>query len=558
MKVRCLLIIILFSLFSLIGCQSKGEISDSPVEVSYYSSIGYHFGVPFGINKLSAIDKKLREHSYKLEKQGGRLVSYSVVGYSGVLKKSGNGSKEVYWRLIYTTNGKLKSIKSFDHKMRLINTRSYLYDASGKKYATVTFKKTLLAKVYRKNTAGDFGGLNKQYNKNPKIAQHRLSFGKEGYVERLEFLDADGHSINDGDKSFGRVFEYSSIGRVTLESKVLKKKDELKGRWATIQLTYQKELSVIEYLDTQNEIALGPNGDAIIRLKHDSYGRITEKSHFGLYLGSNKKTKDCLRIKYRYDSKGNVIKESCFSQMEDIVILSKKGYASIVYEYSAMNILERMSYLGVNNEPVTGPGGYSSKVLVPTANGEGIKRTYFNISGEVAPLFQGVATVASINYDQGLRIKTSFLDVNGKPAMYSNSYAAEDRFFNKEGQAIRFTYFDTHGDLTLTKNGFNSIERKYDANGNLAESSFLGVNNELIQNASGISRIINKHDEWGRLVEKVFLGLDDKKTNGDRGFARKVKKFEDNGNLIDIQYYDKNGLPVEVLPTNKPNCCRCV
>jgi len=553
-----LLIVFGFILLSLMGCQSKGEITGSRVEVSYYSSIGYHFGVPFGINKLSAIEKNLREHSYKLETQGGRLVSYSVVGYSGVLKKSGNGSKEVYWRLIYTPKGELKSIKSFDNEMRLINTRSYLYDASGRKHATVTFKKTLLAKVYRKNTAGDFGGLNKQYNKNPKIAQHRLSFGKEGYVKRLEFLDVDGKSINDGDKSFGRAFEYSSIGRVTLESKLLKKKDELKGRWARVQLTYHNELSVIEYLDAQNEIALGPNGDAIIRLKHDSYGHITEKSYFGLYLGSNKKTKDCLRIKYTYDSKGNVTKESCFSQMDDIVILSKKGYASIVYEYSAMNVLERMSYLGVNNEPVTGPGGYSSKVLVPTANGEGIKRSYFNINGEVAPLFHGVATVASKNYDQGLRRKTSFLDVNGKPAMYNNSYAAEDRFFNKEGQAIRFTYFDTNGDLTLTKNGFNSIERKYDANGNLAESSFLGVNNEPIQHTSGVSKITNKHDKWGRLIEKVFLGLDDKKINGERGFASKVKQFDDNGNLIDIQYYDKNGLPVEVLPSNKSTCCPCV
>lgn len=193
------------------------------------------------------------------------------------------------------------------------------------------------------------------------------------------------------------------------------------------------------------------------------------------------------------------------------------GYYAILREYDEEGHNYHISYLGLNNEPITTSNGYSDIYRTFYETGKIRTEKYYDSSGN--PVCNSTYGYGCFNeYDgNGNKVKTIYLDEKDQPKIVGLGYAI-----------IILTYHISDGQ----DNGKVEYEFYYDEN-----------RQPIAQSLGHYGVYKADYDIYGQNALLTYLDEDGQPMNTTRGYATVVRTYYTDGARRTERYFDANGLP---------------
>jgi len=481
--------------------------------VAYYSNKITEWGVPKGIEPLTAAEAAHRGASYRIITQGrlGPVLSMEVVNSAGHLgyglfaltrSPEQNTNTPFGWEYAYDPQGRIAYEVALNRRGQRIRTTIYAPSEPGAKGSRAAY------------VVGPNGSLAPE--KGSCAAFVTYDYSPEGYETRTHYYDQNGNPTPGKDGAFINQKKYDQFGR-QIESTSLWKDgrpmNDMDGNSGG-RLSYDDHgnLVSIELVD-----AAGNPTDAntrnknlthLFKAKYDDHGNLVEGYRQRANGDSILASGLCKIARYSVDERGNWIETYCVRPDGQ---LSKTGFAVSKNKFDNDDQMVEATYFDGDGHSVLGPGGaFQDKVK-------------YDLDGDVTE-------VASYGTD-------------GRPIINSNGFHKKIREF-KSGHEIRTEFRDAEGRLVALDEGFAAVDREYDAQGNETGTTYLGVDDRPIRNRTeGYAIRTVSFDACQRATESKFFDADRHPLRSKKEYAEIRQAYDENNNVKEEAYFDENNHP---------------
>ncbi|MDR1455644.1 MAG: protein kinase [Tannerella sp.] len=341
-------------------------------------------------------------------------------------------------------------------------------------------------------------------NENPtsgylKYASRETACDEMGNILKIRYYDTKKNLTLSPDGCAGFDYKYDDRGNTT-ETARIGEDGKYQPGYLIVKSTYDPSDNETEraLYDSGHQPALNTSGYHKVRRTYDSRKQILEER----YLGKEDNRPVALAgssvaiIRYEYDPKGNVIRQSWFNT-SDHPTAGSEGYAVRKNEYDAMGRLVRQTYFDENGAPTRpsvfvpeGLAGYDkwgNRNYIASADGSG--RTIDNPHTGWA--------IRRSEYDMhGNLLSESWYDKNDKPCTEKNTGAAKVEYTcNRQGKRTETRYYDTDG---APRKNNHAVERAlYDERGRIIETAVYDHSGQAVDSRAGFHKVIHTYDEQG-------------------------------------------------------------
>jgi hypothetical protein len=542
---------------------------------AYYKDYVTAWGVPKGIEPLTAAEVGHRSSSYRITTQGflGPVESMERVNSAGHL---GNGlytlsasaeekaDKPFRWEFAYDPQGRIA------YEIGL--------NAQGQSISTIIYGPANSRSMHSRTAY--------EINRNGSLAPEKGScaasviyeYSPEGYISRTYYYDQNANPTPGKDGAFIKKAKYDEFGQI-IESTSLwkdgKPMNDTDGNAGT-RLLYDENgnLVSLEKLDAAGNPA-EPGKDHIYRttIKYDERGNMVRLSQqqangdpalsFGL----------CKAITNRFDARGNRVETYCVRRDGQ---LSKTGWAIAKNKFDDDDQMTESAYYDGDGHPVLGPGGafreplsydrdgniteYAAygtddrpiinnkgfhKLISEFKNGHVIRTEYRNVDGKLVVLADGFAAI-SREYDaQGNETVTTYLGVDDRPVSNrTEGYAIKTVSYDACGRATETRFFDSDKHPVRSKKGYADVRQSYDESNTVKEEAYFDDKNRPARSTDGYARVVREFDRNRNIIDEQYLDAEGKPFLVKGAYAQRKTRYDNHNNLVEEDYLGSSGDPV--------------
>ena len=543
------------------------------IKSEYAAYLGEKYGVPFGVTFLTEEQRSKKVYHYRLDYQGGKLVELSHRNSYGYLKNDDKrGSAR--WVYEYKSNGHLLSVKSYTSLENPAETKTYQF-TSTKSEALVSYRyqgkdTEIGSHVYQ-------GGFSEEFEAKSSITQHRLTFNKQGWLEKEVYLDSSDFPTSTSEGVYGLIHSYNKQG-LELSEIYLGIKGEpfpFKGVVETANILDGMG-NIIEqiYLNEDRSLVINENGFSQLKVKYDSQGNLVEGFFYGVDGNPTLHNKGYHSIKREYDFRGNIIGELYYG-IEGEPVNNVEGYFSKKYKYDDLGNIIYSSVYGVDSKSIINGDGFFAQKNDYDNRGNAIRSSFYGLDSKPVVIKSGISVVertfdergnikvwsyygldnkpiirdggySSVEYvfdKQGNEVSRSYYGVDNNPVIRDGNYSSVEYIYDKRGNEITRSYYGVGGKPTLFKDGYSSVKRIFDAKGNQVARSYYGIDGEATFHKDGISSLKRTFDERGNEIGRFYFGVDGKPIHHKNGESSVKRSFDDRGNEVTTAYFGIDGKP---------------
>jgi hypothetical protein len=302
----------------------------------------------------------------------------------------------------------------------------------------------------------------------------------------------------------------------------------------------------VTYRDGKGLPAAGPDGAFGQSIQHDKSSGLTTCL---LSLDAEgRKMKDNAGncgMQVKYDKNGwDVEERSVGPDLKPMPL--KDGYVIRKNQYDGSGRPHRITFHGMNGEPVVSIDGYHGREIEYDEHGNQTVETYLGLDGKPTSLDDGYATLR-IAYDgHGKMTLAQYYGVNGEPALSKkNGYHGFKAEYDDHGNETVITYLGKDGKPTSLNDDYATLKMAYDPHGKMTLAQYYGVNGEpALSKKNGYHGFKAEYDDHGNETVITYLGKDGKPTSLDDGYATLRMAYDPHGKMTLARYYGANGEPV--------------
>jgi hypothetical protein len=303
----------------------------------------------------------------------------------------------------------------------------------------------------------------------------------------------------------------------------------------------------IMYRDSKGLAAAGPDGAFGRSMQYDGRGRLTGIQSLdanGRRMIDNSGNGG---MEVKYDNNGWEVEErSVGPDLKPMPL--KDGYVIAKMRYDRYGRLERMTFHGLNGEPVVSKkNGYHGWEAKYDEHGNETVETYLGLDGKPMSVGDGYATLKSTYDSRGKLTRISFYGVNGEPVLSKRyGYHASDIKYDEHGNDTAMAFLDNDGKPMAAADGFATMRSAYDARDNLIRLTFQDSNGEpVLSKKNGYYGWEADYDEQGNKIVSTYLGKDGKPMPGTDGYATLRMAYDSRGNVVRVTLHGANGEAVK-------------
>lgn len=257
------------------------------------------------------------------------------------------------------------------------------------------------------------------------------------------------------------------------------------------------------------------------------------------------------KVKYEYNSNGNIIKNSFLDEQDQMKPEPGTGIAYRKMKYNAMGNMLEQSLFSIDDKLVLGASGYAKQVNTFDDYSNNLSSSYFDAEKNPVENKEIAAFKEQLTYDdRGDLVLNEFFNTENElinSAVLGYAYKAME--YNDMGLIIREAYYDKSNKPIIFKGlGAHAKLSEYSAKGELMKTSFQNLAGEAFMHpACNCASISFKHDSFGNVVEESYLNLEGQLTQeGKKNIARRLYNFNPMGFMELTQYFDANGNEITI------------
>jgi hypothetical protein len=247
----------------------------------------------------------------------------------------------------------------------------------------------------------------------------------------------------------------------------------------------------------------------------------------------------------KYDEKGYDIEDT--SVGPGLKPMPVDGYVICKNQYDRFGRLRRISFHGVNGEPVRSKkDGYHGWQADYDEQGNQTGVTYLGLDGKPMPIADGYAIFKSTYDSRRNLILQTFHGVNKEPVLSKkDGYHGFKAEYDEQGNRTVETYLGLDGKPMPTADGYATLKATYDARGKLTRMRFYGVHDEpVLSKRDGYHGFEAHYDEQGNQIVETYIGLDRKSMLTADGYATVRMGYDLRSKLTLMRFYGVQGEPV--------------
>jgi hypothetical protein len=513
--------------------------------VAYYKNYVTVWGVPKGIEPLTAAEIGHRSKSYRIITRGlyGPVLSMELVNSAGHL---GNGLFAITSSPEQNANTPFRWEYAYDAKGRVVyeiglNRQNQRSETTV--YGPAEESSILSRPVYDIGRDGSLAA-----EKGSCAAFERYDYSPEGYVTQVHYYDQSGNPTPGKDGAFIRAMKYDQLGRriqVTELWKDGKPMNDMDGNSGT-RFFYDEKGNLI---NAENLDAAGAPSDANKRNKDSVFRSINKYDNNDnpvevyfqdksgspyLVLGS------CKAFKYAYDERGNVAEAHCIRADGQ---LSETGWAVTRHTFDNEDRIIETAYFDRSGHPVLGPGGIFQERVKYDPDGNAAEVAEYSTNGRSVISSVGFHRKVS-EFKNGHEIQTEYRGTDDRLVALDKGFAAVNKEYDSQGNEMMDTYLGVDDRPVPNRTeGYAIKTMSYDACGRATETKFFDADNHPVRSKKGYAAIRQGYDENNEVKEEAYFDERNQPGRSVDGYARVVREFDRNRNLIDERYLDGKGQP---------------
>lgn len=323
---------------------------------------------------------------------------------------------------------------------------------------------------------------------------------------------------------------------------------------------YNKDGQMIklEYYNTEGKIAQNGSGFAIVKFLYSrGYDSVIARFDAAGNSVRSAATGDSIAIlKSEYDSRGNLIKESCYDAQGN-PISSHAGVHEIVRTWSANNTLITISNFDDFELPSADRDGISTTRYLRDKSGRLLQTADYGINGAPVKNYTDEVFMIKYKYDElGRTTNTSFWKDSITPMPRWSGNYQQSTAYDQQGQVAEFSSLDINGKPMTGKDGTSKCKLIRRPDSRLGERQYFAEDSPALKKrgvTNNYSSIKYGYDENGRINELTFFGPDNQPVNAvvdlDHPFnAQRIIFTYKFSRIITQTFYEiGNNDPVETL-----------
>ena len=503
--------------------------------VAYYKSYATVWGVPKGIEPLTAAERGHRNSSYKITTQGvlGPVQSMERVNSAGHLgnglfaitaSPEENADTPFRWEYAYDPWGRIAYEVNLDRHRQRISATLYGLADSGSTSSRAAY-------VIKRN-----GSLASE--KGSCAAHVGYDYSPEGYVTQIHYYDYDNKPTPGKDGAFIKETKYDNFGRIIQSTSLWqdgKPMNDMDGS-ATERDSYDTKGNLVnmEFLDA----AGNPSKNGFFRLtkSYDDRGNTAEV----YWQTANGEPKplfgSCKTVKYRNDEHGNQAGGYCLRQESKP---SKSSFAIFKNKFYKEDQLIESTFFDGDEHPILGPDGAFRETLSYDADGNITEFAAYGTDDKPVINIMGFHKQVS-KFKNGHEIRTEYRDVDGKLTVLGKAgFVADNKEYDAQGNETRITYLGVDDKPVFNRTGGYAIKTvSYDSCGRATESRFFDADEHPVRSKKGYAVIRQAYDESNNVKEEAYFDDQNQPASSIDGYTRMRRKFDRNRNVSDEKYLD--------------------
>ena len=513
--------------------------------VAYYRDYVTAWGVPKGIEPLSASEIGHRSASYRIISQGvfGPVRTVELVNAAGHLGSGLSGlvaspEERPYqpfrWEFAYDLNGRVAYEGDFNKQNERVNTTIY-WPAGSSDPGPIRSRTAYVI--------GPNGSLAPE--KGSCAASVRHDYSPEGYVTQIHYFDQNANPTPGKDGAFIKQRKYDQFGR-QIESTSLWKDgrpmNDMAGN-SGVRISYDSHGNLVS---SENIDAAGNptelNKDHVFRtdLKYDERGNVVETALSHANGEPNLIIGLCKAIKNNFDERGNGVEGYCIRQDGELPTTS---WAVTKNKFDDDGQLVEQRFFDRDGHPVLGPDRAFRDKWSYDKDGNPAELASYGTDG--GPTINGMGFHRKISrFKSGHEIRTEYRDADGRPMALDEGFAAISKEYDAQGNETVTTYLGVDNrPVTNRTEGYAIKVVSYDGCGRAAESKFFDADNHPVRSKKGYADIRQSYDENNNVKEEAYFDEMNQPSRSVNGYAHVIREFDRNRNIIDEHYFDTQGKP---------------
>ena len=517
------------------------------VKVSYFKDYAEQWGIPQGIAKVSASQRKHMHRMYRFESRHYKLQRVSHVNSLGIIipeSESERYERPIDVLFFYTDGKRLSRAKVMDQNGQVKYIKSY-----NENLQTVVFQVDDdfgTEKSIGSETVGYVDAFASNQNRG-KISRYLLEYDEKGYVKTLRYAGFQNVVVGDANGIYGKQYVRDSKGRVLEEMYLAHDGSPKATSWGMGKkiFTYDEDdnWKSARYVTVDGEPALdAADGTSLCENEYDKYGNAIAQYY---------KTSDgqlmlpgmsgVAGVLYEYDDRGFITKQSFIGIDGAVEFSTKQGFAISKTESNEYGFFKRISFFDANERPCMTEEGLSSVKIVTDARGNELERWNYNLNNEYVLTPDGYAGMRAEYDSLGHLVKVGFFGADGNPCLVNTGYSAIVRDYDRLGEMIKESYLDTLGAPTVNDLGISTAVYERDLRGNITKVSFFDEEGQPSYTSEGLSVYELLYDDNGNEIQRSFFDTEGKPTKGFIGFAQRKHTYDEQGHELSDRFYNEKG-----------------
>lgn len=515
-------------------------------KVRYYKDYVEQWGVPQGIDRVSASNKKHMHRLYRFEYKKGKLCRMTHINSYGNLiddTESERNDRPVDMRFGYSSGGRLAKVKVFNRGGKNEYVKTY-----NEKMTNATFRYDDENETEKRLGARTIGYVHSLQDDEPKgqISHYLLSYSEDGYVDTLRYANSNNHRCSDQDGIYGRVYVRDNKGRVLEESYIgydNKPKATPWGLGKKIFAYNDGNLVQVKYQTVDGKPALdAKDGVCVYEMEYDKHDNLVRAYH--------KSADGSLMLPRRmgfavavqtYDDRGNLLRAQHLGMDEQPITL-EDGTSTTLTRYDKNGYVEWAAYEDVEGNRCRGSQGYAIIRLVNDDHGNQLETWYYDSDSTLVVTQDGTAGYKCEFDSLGNLTQLMNYGPDMKPTLSSTGIYGWRMKYNKFGLRSELTYLDKNEQPTMSDELISIVRYGYDDHANETSRMFYdstGVH--LTTSNYNIAGWTSQYDEYGNEIERVYIDCDSNRCVSNEGYAIIKRKYDEYGNMIQNRYYGADG-----------------
>ncbi|RGY99836.1 TIR domain-containing protein [Clostridium sp. AM58-1XD] len=382
-------------------------------------------------------------------------------------------------------------------------------------------------------------------------AKIRYKYDSKDRIVWYQVLDQEGAPVYENSTGVsGARYEYDEDGNLSLVTYLDENEQPVLSKFGyATERTKRDETGRIvkqSFFDEQGEPVRGKENYAVIQYAYDRNGNLLET----LYLDESGNPCMCIdgsaSVTCEYDEGGNRISEAYFDELGQPVI-GKLGYHMMRMEYDATGNCAEEAYFDTQESPMRISSGYAAIRYAYDSYGNETERSYHDVDGELTPAFDGMPGAERLEYSydgRGNCVRVTKISKSGmfpEPSSYTTLVHEYDKWDNLTAES----YLDADGNSWSDEDGVALYSYSYDEQNRLVLMRMFDDAGHPVA-ASGYAARRDEYDGKNRIAARIYYG--EKGVPVKKNILYTMRSiYDDRGNCTEIFYEDKDGRPTDIV-----------